>query len=98
MWSSPPSCVPSEWRLAGAEALADAIGFGTKPVATLALDSDRDAYVWYDKESDVKKTLTFRAAHENACHLAALVRASGVASGQLDTLASNKPLVCGLVL
>ena len=99
MWASAPECVPSQWRHDGPEALADAVGFGAQPGAAARAAKDfRDAYVWYDKESEVKRTLTFPTAFKNASELAALVRAGGVAGGALDNLKTNKPLIVGLVL
>lgn len=99
MWTNVPECVPTEWRRSGAEALADAVGYGMKPgPGPAAAEPFRDAYHWYDKKTDVKCTLSFVAAHTNASNLAALIRASGVASGQLDALQTDTPLVCGLVL
>ena len=49
-WPNTPTCIPNEWRSKGAESLADAIGYGSKPGPGAAkADAFRDAYVWYDK-------------------------------------------------
>ena len=99
MWPSTPLSIPPEWRSSGANALADAIGYGTKLCPTArAAEPVRDAYVWYDQKTDVKKKLSFQVAHGHACDLAALIRAGGVASGRLDTLTSHQPFVVGLSL
>ena len=100
MWPTTPKCVPKEWRQDGANALADAIGYGIKPGANAAAADHQgvDAFVWYDPESDLKRTLSFSSAHKNACDIAALIRAAGVASGVLDTLVSDTPLICGLMM
>lgn len=99
MWSSTPSCVPNEWRRKGAEELADAIGYGTKlGPGPRASSTYRDAFIWYDGDDEVKRSLSFPVAHQNACELAALIRASGVAGGKLDALESDTPLIVGLVL
>lgn len=100
MWPTTPKCVPKEWRQDGANALADAVGYGIKPGANAANADQQgvEAFVWYDPESDVKRTLSFSSAHKNACDVAALIRAAGITSGVLDTLVSDTPLICGLAL
>ena len=95
MWSTCPSTVPPAWRRAGAEKLADAVGFGTAP-GPLAQRVDADAYVWYEKT--VRKALLFSDAHSNASNLAMVIRAVGVVSGELDDVASDKSLITGLLL
>ena len=90
--------IPSEWRTATND-LANAVGFNaTLGAAAAEADALRDAYMWFDQEADAKRTLSFSAAHGNASELAVLIRAAGVASGVLDHLQSESPLICGLVL
>merc|ERR1719261_1857834 len=99
MWPSAPKCVPTEWRQKGPEALADAVGFGNQPSAAMGAAADlRDSYVWFDKATEAKRTLSFPAAYKNAADLAALIRAGGVAGGVLENLKTSKPLIVGLVL
>ena len=84
MWSSTPSCIPSDWRRGGAEALADAVGYGYQlGPGPRASSPHRDAYVWYAGEDSVKQSLSFETAFKNASDLCALIRAIGVASGKL---------------
>ena len=92
--------IPSKWRK-DTNGLADAVGFhATLGVAAAEADALRDAYVWFDQKAGVKKkhTLSFAVAHGNATELAVVIRAAGVASGVLDRLQSESPLICGLVL
>ena len=91
--------IPSEWRKQTND-LANAVGFHATLGAAAAVSNlcGTDAYVWFDKETDVKHTLSFPVAHGNANDLAVLIRAAGVAGGVLDHLQSESPLICGLVV
>ena len=89
--------IPSEWRR-DTNDHANAVGFhATLGAAAAEADALRDAYVWFDQETDAKRTLSFTVAHGNASELAVLIRAAGrqlVASGVLDHLQSYSPLIC----
>ena len=90
--------IPSKWRK-DTNDLANAVGFhATLGVAAAEADALRDAYVWFDQKTGAKHTLSFLVAHGNATELAVFIRAAGVASGVLDHLQSESPLICGLVL
>ena len=94
MWTNVPECVPTEWRRSGAEALADAVGYGMKPgPGPAAAEPFRDAYHWYDKKTDVKCTLSFVAAHTNASNLAALIAGDASVEVLVQTTQLQLPLL-----
>ena len=66
-WPTTPTCIPKEYRYDGANALAKALGHGSKlGPGPLAARTFRDCYVWYAGEDSVKKTLSFQVAHKHA--------------------------------
>ena len=83
--------IPSEWR-------RDTNDLANVGAAAAEADALRDAYVWFDQETDAKRTLSFTVAHGNASELAVLIRAAEVASGVMERLQSESPLIGGLVL
>ena len=90
--------IPSEWRR-DTNDHANAVGFhATLGAAAAEAEALRDAYVWFDQETDAKRTLSFTVAHGNASELAVLIRAAEVASGVMERLQSESPLIGGLAL
>eukprot|EP00964_Phaeocystis_antarctica_P030501 scaffold17230_cov62-Phaeocystis_antarctica.AAC.3 len=83
--------IPSEWR-------RDTNDLANVGAAAAEADALRDAYVWFDQETDAKRTLSFTVAHGNASALAVLIRAAEVASGVMERLQSESPLIGGLAL
>ena len=83
--------IPSEWR-------RDTNDLANVGAAAAEADALRDAYVWFDQETDAKRTLSFTVAHGNASELAVLIRAAEVASGVMERLQSESPLIGGLAL
>jgi non-ribosomal peptide synthetase component F len=93
-WS--PSIVPEAWKREGADALAEAVGFGHTPgpAGRLAQADDRPAYVWFPT-AKTKESMSFNEAHAAASELSHVIRAAGETSGALR---EDRTYTVGLVL